>query len=84
MGASSNFGLLLNRVLLRILCNPVLQVALSFVNDSCASTHGNIRVNSIFISASGEWKLGGFEMFSSPKDDAAVLYVRGSIVIWEA
>ena len=52
------------------------QVALAFVNDSCVSTHGNLRVNSCFISPSGEWKLGGFELLSSPKDDAAVLYVR--------
>lgn len=52
-----------------------VQIALSFVNDSCASTHGNVRVDSIFISASGEWRLGGFEVLSSPKDEAAVLYV---------
>ena len=53
-----------------------VQVALSFVNDSCSSTHGNLRVDSIFISPSGEWKLGGFEVLSSPKDESAVLYVR--------
>lgn len=48
------------------------------MNDSAASTHGNIRVDSVLISASGEWKLGGFELLSSPKDDAAVLYVRST------
>ena len=52
------------------------QIALAFVNEACASTHGNVRVDSIFISPSGEWKLGGFEVLSSPKDDSAVLYVR--------
>lgn len=52
------------------------QVALSFINDPCASTHGNLRPDSIFISPSGEWKLGGFELLSNPKDEAAVLYVR--------
>ncbi|PCH43923.1 ARM repeat-containing protein [Wolfiporia cocos MD-104 SS10] len=57
-----------------------VSVALAFVNDSCASTHGNLRVDSIFISASGEWKLGGFEVLSSPKDDAAVLYTMGSLL----
>jgi SCY1-like protein 1 len=45
------------------------------VNDSCGSTHGNVRSSSIFISPSGEWKLGGFEALSSPTDEAAVLYV---------
>ena len=46
------------------------------MNDSCGSTHGNVRASSIFISPSGEWKLGGFEVLSNPADEAAVLYVR--------
>ena len=51
-------------------------MALTFLNDPCASTHGRICTYSIFISPSGEWKLGGFELLSNPNDDAAVLYVR--------
>ena len=51
------------------------KVALSFVNDQAASTHGNIRVDSIFLSPSGEWRLGGFEVLSNPGDESAVLYV---------
>ncbi|KAJ7755752.1 armadillo-type protein [Mycena maculata] len=54
-----------------------VSVALAFLNDSCASTHGNIRVNSIFISPSGEWKLGGFDLLSNPKEETAVLYTLG-------
>jgi SCY1-like protein 1 len=54
---------------------PRNQVALAFINEQCLSTHGNVSVNSIFISPSGEWKLGGFELFSNPKDNDAVLYV---------
>jgi hypothetical protein len=49
---------------------------LSFVNDQAASTHGNVNVDSIFLSPSGEWKLGGFEVLSNPRDESAVLYVR--------
>lgn len=52
-----------------------LQVALAFVNESCSSTHGKICVDAIFVSPSGEWKLGGFELFSGMKDDAPTLYV---------
>ena len=52
-----------------------MQVALAFVNDPAASTHGNVCVHSVFISPSGEWKLGGFETLSNAKDEAAVLYV---------
>lgn len=50
-------------------------MALSFVNDQAASTHGNVHVDSIFLSSSGEWRLGGFEVLSNPKDETAVLYV---------
>lgn len=37
--------------------------------------HGNVRVSSIFMSESGEWKLAGFEVLSSMKDDDPVIYV---------
>ncbi|KLO19476.1 ARM repeat-containing protein [Schizopora paradoxa] len=57
-----------------------LSTALAFVNDPCSSTHGNIRVDSIFLSPSGEWKLGGFDVLSSAKDEAAVLYYNGHLV----
>ncbi|KAI0688043.1 armadillo-type protein [Cytidiella melzeri] len=57
-----------------------LSIALSFVNDSCASTHGNLRTDSIFISPSGEWKLGGFELLSNPKDESAILYTLGILL----
>ena len=53
------------------------QVALTFLNDQCFSTHGKISTSSIFLSPSGEWKLGGFELFSNPKDESALLYVSG-------
>ncbi|KAL5484849.1 CEX1 [Sanghuangporus weigelae] len=57
-----------------------ISTALAFVNDPCASTHGNVRVDSIFLSPSGEWKLGGFELLSNSKDDQAVLYTLGSVI----
>jgi len=52
------------------------QVALTFLNDQCLSTHGKFTPHSIFLSPSGEWKLGGFELLSNSKDEGAVLYVR--------
>ncbi|THV06735.1 ARM repeat-containing protein [Dendrothele bispora CBS 962.96] len=55
-----------------------VSVALAFINESAQSTHGCVRVKSIFLSPSGEWKLGGFELLSNPKDDSAVLYSMGS------
>ncbi|RDB24858.1 N-terminal kinase-like protein [Hypsizygus marmoreus] len=56
-----------------------ISVALAFVNDPCLSTHGKLCVNSIFISPSGEWKLGGFELFSNSKEDSPVLYTLGGL-----
>ncbi|KAN0090665.1 hypothetical protein V8E55_004231 [Tylopilus felleus] len=57
-----------------------VSVALAFINDSVASTHGSVRPNAIFISPSGEWKLGGFEVLSNPKDDNPVLYTMGGLL----
>ncbi|PSR83485.1 armadillo-type protein [Coniella lustricola] len=51
-----------------------------FINDEASSIHGNIRVGSIYTSESGEWKLGGFEILSSIKDDDAIIYNYGSLV----
>ncbi|KAF8637981.1 hypothetical protein AX16_010613 [Volvariella volvacea WC 439] len=56
-----------------------ISVALSFINEPCVSTHGNVQINSIFISPSGEWKLGGFELCSNAKDEAAILYTFGGL-----
>ncbi|PWN46255.1 ARM repeat-containing protein, partial [Ceraceosorus guamensis] len=54
--------------------------ALHFINESAGSTHGNVRLDSIFLSASGEWRLGGFEVLSSVKDEGAVLYNLGGLL----
>lgn len=52
-----------------------VQNTLAFVNDEASSIHGNIRLSSVYISQSGEWRLGGFEVLSSMKDDDAIIYV---------
>ncbi|KAG7114878.1 inactive serine/threonine-protein kinase scy1 like [Verticillium longisporum] len=51
-----------------------------FINDEATSIHGNIKAGSVYTSESGEWKLGGFEVLSSVKDDEAVIYTYGSLV----
>ncbi|KAJ3517647.1 hypothetical protein NLJ89_g377 [Agrocybe chaxingu] len=57
-----------------------ISVALAFLNDQCLSTHGKLGTNSIFLSPSGEWKLGGFEVLSNPKEDNAILYTMGGLL----
>ncbi|KAF8256604.1 ARM repeat-containing protein [Lactarius quietus] len=58
-----------------------ITTALSFVHTSCNAAHGTVRISSIFISSSGEWKLGGFELFSDPAEQNAVLTYAGELNI---
>lgn len=51
-----------------------------FINTEASSVHGCIRTSSIFTSESGEWKLGGFDILSSVKDDEAIIYTYGTLV----
>lgn len=55
--------------------DKLLQTTLKFINEDAASVHGGIRVSSVFTSESGEWKLGGFDVLSSMKEDDAIIYV---------
>lgn len=38
-----------------------IAVALKFINIEGTSVHGNLRLSSIFVTDSAEWKIGGFE-----------------------
>ncbi|CAL3971258.1 hypothetical protein PZA11_007792 [Diplocarpon coronariae] len=53
---------------------------IKFINDEASSVHGALRVGSIYTSESGEWRIGGFEVLSSMKDDEAIIYNYGSLV----
>ncbi|KAJ5893888.1 hypothetical protein N7495_005579 [Penicillium taxi] len=53
---------------------------LKFINNDAASVHGAVRASSVYTSESGEWKLGGFDILSSMKEDDAVIYTYGSLV----
>ncbi|KAF1990937.1 ARM repeat-containing protein [Aulographum hederae CBS 113979] len=53
---------------------------LKFINGEASSIHGCLRSSSVFTSESGEWKLGGFDLLSSVKEDEAIIYTYGSLV----
>ena len=55
--------------------NASAQTTLKFINEDASSVHGAVRVSSIYTSESGEWKLGGFDILSSMKEDDAIIYV---------
>lgn len=54
------------------------QKLIRFINNDASSVHGYIRSSTVFITESGEWKLGGFDILSSMKEDDAVIYVRSA------
>ena len=51
------------------------QRTVKFINSDAASIHGSLKVGSVYTSESGEWKLGGFDVLSSVKDDESIIYV---------
>ncbi|KAI9243995.1 armadillo-type protein [Phascolomyces articulosus] len=53
--------------------------ALKFINNDCGMVHGNVRVSSIFINKAGEWKLGGFELLSSMKEESPMILTFGGM-----
>ncbi|KAF5019145.1 hypothetical protein F66182_8850 [Fusarium sp. NRRL 66182] len=53
---------------------------IKFINEDASSIHGSIKVGSIYTSESGEWKMGGFDVLSSLKDDESIIYTYGSLV----
>lgn len=38
--------------------------------------HGNLQVSSIFTNKAGEWKLGGFELLCSMKEESPIILVE--------
>lgn len=69
---------LLNGVFLALLF--FLQQTIKFINSEAASIHGAIRLQSIFTSESGEWKVGGLEVVSCVKDDNAIIFSHGNLL----
>ncbi|KAI5462461.1 armadillo-type protein [Mariannaea sp. PMI_226] len=53
---------------------------IKFINEDASSIHGSLKVGSVYTSESGEWKLGGFDVLSSIKDDESIIYTYGGIV----
>ncbi|RKF83702.1 N-terminal kinase-like protein [Golovinomyces cichoracearum] len=53
---------------------------IKFINGDAVSIHGALKLDSVFISESGEWKVGGFELLSCFKDDDAIIYSHGCLL----
>ncbi|CAD6893245.1 unnamed protein product [Tilletia controversa] len=57
-----------------------LAIAVKFINVDAQSAHGNIRVDSVFVTPAGEWRLGGFDTLTAMNDPAGILFSMGGIV----
>ncbi|CAG8502064.1 926_t:CDS:10 [Paraglomus occultum] len=53
---------------------------LKFLNEDCQIIHGNVRIASIFTNKAGEWKLGGFELMSSIKEESPIIHTYGGLM----
>ncbi|KAF9933442.1 hypothetical protein FBU30_005476 [Linnemannia zychae] len=53
---------------------------LKFLTVDASFIHGNIRTSSIFITKSGEWKVGGFEALSSLKEDQPTVLTYAGLI----
>lgn len=54
--------------------------AASFINVEAASLHGNIRLESIFLADSGEWRLGGFEVLQATADPDGAYFCLATLL----
>ncbi|KAN0064491.1 Nuclear aminoacylation-dependent tRNA export pathway component [Thecaphora frezii] len=55
--------------------------AVKFLHTQAASTHGNLRPESIFLSSSGEWKLAGFESLTPHAESPhGLLFTHASLI----
>ncbi|KAI8581579.1 hypothetical protein K450DRAFT_232004 [Umbelopsis ramanniana AG] len=54
--------------------------AIKFINNDCGMVHGNVRISSIFTNKAGEWKLGGFELLDSMKEESPMIMTFGGMI----
>ncbi|EFA75473.1 N-terminal kinase-like protein [Heterostelium album PN500] len=54
--------------------------ALSFINNDVNLTHGNVNTTTVFVTKSGDWKLGGLELICDVRDMNPFLKQHGDQV----
>ncbi|CEP15877.1 hypothetical protein [Parasitella parasitica] len=54
--------------------------AVKFLNNDCGLVHGSVKIASIFTNKAGEWKLGGFELLCSMKEESPIILTFGGVV----
>ena len=57
-----------------------LATALSFLNRDGISIHGNVRLEAVWVTQGGDWKLGGMEICTKKDEDAGLLWMQGGLL----
>lgn len=76
----------LYKIAVSVICKQLVEVellnlihkknAVKFLNNDCDMVHGSVKVASVFTNKAGEWKLGGFELLCSMKEESPIVLVR--------
>lgn len=66
-----------------ILFIGTFQRALSFLNNDGNLKHNNVNIWSIFVTTSGEWKLGGVEYVGNAQDSSVPIKIIPSLEIYD-
>lgn len=48
---------------------------MSFIDNDCNLVHGNVTLNSVFVTKAGDWKLSGLDLVCDIKDQACLFKV---------
>lgn len=54
---------------------------LSFLHDTCSLSHGYLGVHSIFVSKSGDWRLGSFDLACNINSNDDVAFIKANATI---
>ena len=75
-------SILFNELDLKLVCLGIYKITktLKFIAEDCRMVHGFICPSSIFVTRSGEWKVGGFECLSALEEDQFMLKLYGHLL----
>jgi SCY1-like protein 1 len=67
---------------LKLVCLGIfkLSTTLKFLAEDCRMVHGFVSTSSLFVTRSGEWKLGGFESLTGLQDDQSMIKLYGHLL----
>jgi SCY1-like protein 1 len=53
--------------------------ALAFIGTDCKLVHGSLSLNTVFVAANGDWKVGGLDLLSALEDGLPSALIRNNV-----